>query len=331
MSKEQNKLVSQRIKERITIPMVWEWIYGSVPKRFPASCPWREDKHPSFAVSQDRQVWFDHGTGDKGDVFNFVRKAKGWDERQAWLYLVNGEAGLGSAPPIQAEPVIQEPKRRRQFHPKLRKPSTDELTAISVLRSISVEGLRIAVDRGFLWMIEWKEFQAFVVTDKSRRCYTARKISGELWDNDNKSIFLPGSIASWSIGIREVERYPAIALCEGSPDMLSAFGHAWASGAETRSAPVCMCTAVATIPDDAFPYFTGKKVRIFSHNDDRGREALGRWAGQLCGIAASVDSFDFTGLIQTDGSPVNDLNDLSRIDYDSWEQNQNRIESIMDF
>ncbi|HXM04565.1 MAG TPA: hypothetical protein VN939_18275, partial [Chthoniobacterales bacterium] len=41
-----------------------------------------------------------------------------------------------------------------------------------------------------------------------------------------------------------------------------------------------------------------------------------------------VDGFHFTGLIQTDGHPVKDLNDLSRIDYNNWEQNQNRIESI---
>jgi hypothetical protein len=64
--------------------------------------------------------------------------------------------------------------------------------------------------------------------------------------------------------------------------------------------------AGVTIPDDRLFYFKEKRIRIFSHADNRAREALQRWA-------------------------VNDLNDLSKIDYDNWEANRVRIESIMDF
>jgi hypothetical protein len=331
-TKEQNNRLSQRIKERVTIPMVWEWLYGSAPKRFPASCPWRKDENPSLGVSPDRRVWYDHGTKDSGDIFNFARMARGWDARVAWLQVLEkfgSEAGSALLP--KAEPVTVEPKRRRQFHPPLKKPTTDELTAISVLRSIGVEGLKIATDRGFLWTMEWQETQAFVVTDRSRKCYAVRKIDGGVWRDGNKAAFLPGSKSAWSIGILEAQDYPAIALTEGSPDLLAAFGHIWASGVEDRIAPVCLSTAQATIPDDTLPYFTEKRIRIFAHNDPRGQEALGRWAGQLYGIAATVDSFDFTGLIQADGQPVNDLNDLSRIDYDNWEQNRERVEAVMCF
>jgi hypothetical protein len=238
-----------------------------------------------------------------------------------------GNLGIASLP--KTELVIEKPKR--QFHPRLRKPSSDELASIGILRSISTDGLRIAVDRGFLWTIEWQEAQAFVVTDRSRKCYAVRKIDGGVWRDGNKAAFLPGSKSAWSIGILEAQDYPAIALTEGSPDLLAAFGHIWASGVEDRIAPVCISTAGVSIPDDILPYFTDKNIRIFSHADPRGREALGRWAGQLYGIASTVDSFDFTGLIQADGQPVNDLNDLSRIDYDNWEQNRERVESVMDF
>jgi hypothetical protein len=329
-TKEQNNRLSEQIKERVTIPMVWEWLYGSAPKRFPASCPWRKDENPSLGVSPDRRVWYDHGTKDSGDIFNFARMARGWDARVAWLKVLERFGSeAGPAPLPKAEPVTVESKRRRQFHPPLKKPTTDELTAISVLRSISVEGLKIAVDRGFLWMTEWHEAQAFAVTDKSRRCYTVRKISGELWEGGAKAVFLPGSNSHWPIGIREAEKYPAIALCEGAPDFLACFGHAWASGLEDRIAPVCMSTAQASIPDDTLSYFKEKKVRIFSHNDPAGREALKRWAGQLYGIASIVDNFDFAGLIQADGQPVNDLNDLSKIEYDNWEANRQRVEAVM--
>jgi hypothetical protein len=79
------------------------------------------------------------------------------------------------------------------------------------------------------------------------------------------------------------------------------------------------------------PYFAGKRVRIFAHHDPAGRKSLEHWQAQLTGIAAKVDTYDFGGLIQSDGSPVGDLNDLSRIDYDSWEDNRERVELVMSF
>jgi Toprim-like len=114
-------------------------------------------------------------------------------------------------------------------------------------------------------------------------------------------------------------------------DLLAALGHSWASGVEDEIGPVAMGSAGESIPDEAIPYFKEKRVKIFSDNDKAGHEAFQRWAEQLAGVAAKVDGYDFTGLIQTDGNPVKDLNDLLKIDYDCWEQNQNRIESIMDF
>jgi len=191
-TKDDYDRISQKIKERVTIPMVWERIYGSIPLRWNSChCPWREDKHPSFAVSPDGKVWLDRGTGDKGDVFNFYQKAKDCSTRQAWLDLstmAGGDEGTGSAPQVKAEPVPRQSKR--QHHPKLRVPSANELTAIGVLRSISTEGLQLAVARGFLWMTELEGFPAFVVTDKSRKCYVARKLDGTKWERINKEPYI---------------------------------------------------------------------------------------------------------------------------------------------
>jgi hypothetical protein len=325
--------ISQQIKERVRIPMVWERLYGSVPLRWNSChCPWREDKHSSFAVSPNGKVWYDRGTKDSGDVFNFYERAVGCDNSRAFkdlLAMAGGEEAIGTTPKVKVGPVaVQEPKR--QFHPKLRVPLADELTAISVLRSISVEGLRIAVFRGLLWMADLKGHQCFVVTDKSRKCYIAKKITGDRWEDDAKAHLLAGSKAKWAIGIREAEKYPAICLCEGAPDFLAAFGHMFASGVEAEVAPVCLSSGISIL-DEALPDFTGKRVRIFAHNDVAGHTALEHWKAQLDRIAAPVDTFDFTGLVQADGSPVADLNDLCRIDVDSWEENQERVEAVMTF
>lgn len=192
--------------------------------------------------------------------------------------------------------------------------------------------LQIAVARGFLWTAEIKDCAAFVVTDKSRKCYLARKFDGGTWNHGSKAYTLPGSQAGWSIGSREALNFPAIALCEGAPDFLAAFGHAWASGAENRIAPVCIGSAAVSIAQEGLPAFAGKRVRIFTHIDAAGNKAAEEWQKQLTGIADKADCWRFgSDWIQTDGQPVRDLNDLLRIDYDCWEANRATIEAIMDF
>lgn len=61
--------------------------------------------------------------------------------------------------------------------------------------------------------------------------------------------------------------------------------------------------------------FRGKRVRIFGHTDECGREAVGRWMRQLWSVQADVDWFDFSGLVKADGSPVSDLNDFLEADH----------------
>ena len=75
-----------------------------------------------------------------------------------------------------------------------------------------------------------------------------------------------------------------------------------------------MLGASQRIHADALPMFTGKRVRIFGHDDEAGRGAVERWAAQLASVGADVDAFSFAGLVQADGKPVKDLNDSLLMD-----------------
>ena len=51
----------------------------------------------------------------------------------------------------------------------------------------------------------------------------------------------------------------------------------------------------------------------------------------LKAAGAAVDSFGFTGFHQSNGGPVDDLNDFARIDADQWETERALIESALGF
>jgi hypothetical protein len=334
--------ISSEIKRVITIPVLAQQLFPGWKPDTSCLSPFRDEKKPSFSVYADNRKWKDHGTGEGGDVFDFYQKAKGIDKKAAFLELkaILDGATVSAAPIIATSP--ERPKEeKQQFHPSLSKPTDADLTAIYHLRSIWTPALQFAVDRGLLFTATLKGQRAFIITDRTRKSYNARRIDGKVWDHlpsKPKAWLLYGSNGNWPIGLPEAEPFPSIALCEDGPDFLAAFGHAYASSVQHLAAPVCMSGASSHIPTDALPYFKDQRVRIFVHDDKAGQEAWERWAGQLYETASRVDGFSFGGLTsitdetdETEGSPVTDLNDLLTVSYDCWEKNQELIEGVMNF
>jgi hypothetical protein len=125
-----------------------------------------------------------------------------------------------------------------------------------------------------------------------------------------KSHAIAGSQKSWPLGILEAREYPKIALLEGMPDFLEAHYYTLWEG-KPDVAPVAILSASPRISDDALPHFRGKRVRIFPHAEKAGATGALKWTGQLESVGAVVDCFDFAGLKQLDGSPINDFLDYS--------------------
>lgn len=329
----------ERAKALLSIYDLWALL--GLPGRPGKSCksPFREDHTASFSVYRDGRRWKDFASAESGDAVDFLARALGLSSNDACREFIRIAGGgntlpaVGKSPAKKSESEESKKKRKRERWPVLEVPTDEELCMIAGARGFSVEGLRVAADRGLLWCADSAEGRAWVVTDSKRLNAQARLLSGKTWKciGGKKARTLPGSEAAWPIGLREASSFDRIALVEGSSDFLAAFHLAWVAGRENDVAPVAMLGASLAIPDDALPLFEGRSVRIFPDNDAAGLGAAARWMGQLERVECKVDFFSFDGLLTTSGEPVKDLCDFVVLDVDSWEHDRDSIESAFHF
>lgn len=320
-------------KARLNIHELWRHFgFDGEPK---TSChsPFRDDAKPSFSVNTDGTLWNDFATGETGDAVDFFQRASGLPQKDACRKFIELAGGYIATAPLAAKSRRLDAKPKPSF-PEFHKGTEADFKQLAKLRNIGREGLEFASERGLLWFSTLKDCPAWIVTDSKRVNAQARRIDGQGWNHlegNPKAYTLPGSWASWPIGIMESGNYPVVALCEGGPDFLSAHYLAlWEQAShhnarDVQCSPVAMLGASHQIHADALPMFTGKRVRIFGHDDSAGRDAVERWAAQLASIGADVDAFSFAGLRQADAKPVNDLNDSLMMDVSSFA----RVERMM--
>lgn len=309
-------------KTRLNIFSLWN--HFGYPGKPVASCrcPWREDHKPSFSVNPDGTLWNDFATGEAGNAVAFLQRASGLSQKDACLKFIELAGGQSASAPRVARPPTQpaDAKPKPAF-PDFQRVTADEIRHLASLRKIGREGIELASERGLLWFAMLKDCPSWIITDSERVNAQARRMDGHLWEHIGaKAWTLPGSWASWPIGIMEAQPFPAIALCEGGPDFLAAHYLAlWEQAThpakrDVSCVGVTMFGASQKIHADALPMFAGKRVRIFGHDDEAGRGAVERWAGQLASAGADVDAFSFSGLQQVDGHPVKDLNEALLMD-----------------
>ena len=309
------------------------WIYFGLPgdsRKNPCRAPGREDNKPSFSVNAAGTLFHDFATGEAGDQVTFFQKATGLSKSDACRQFIALSGGAYTLPPRPSWPrppfTPGEPKPKPVL-PDFTKGTPEDIQHLASLRKIGREGLEWTIERGLLRFATVKGFPSWIVTDSAQVNAQARRMDGQTWDHLEgcpKAYTLPGSSASWPIGIREAQAFPTIALCEGGPDFLAAHYLALFEQAthhskrDVKCAPVAMLGAAQKIHVDALPLFAGKRVRIFGHDDEAGRAGVERWAAQLASVGADVDAFGFEGLTQIDSKPVKDLNDALLMDAASF-------------
>lgn len=287
---------------------------GAYAKR---SCPspFRNDNNPSWGIFPHQGGWYfkDHGNEDSGDEVTLIARLKGWDEQRDFRRIVDfyqlTARRTGPAAPLSVvhpQPPASPPDLTGYS------PGTDEqLIRLSLLRSISVEALKLATERGFLIFGRCFNSEVFGLKDSSGALAEVRRLDGQLFPAfdsmpAHKSHTLRGSRKSWPLGVIESANASRIALVEGLPDFLACFDFLLREQKIDEVAPVAMLSASASIDETALQRFSGKHVRLFFHNDEAGVAAAHRWTSQLRAATEEIDYFNFSGF-----PDINDLADLN--------------------
>jgi hypothetical protein len=336
-------------KDRLTVADVGAMFYPDWRPGKSCRSPFRDDSKPSFSIFDNGRRWRDFGTGEHGDGIDFLARARGLSNAAAIrefmrLAGVGGSrnaAHVGTIIPRWTERLKSEQLGNNHRKPvlpdDLRPGSYAELCFLAKLRNLSIEALVLATKRGLLWFATMLDGQScitvWIITDQDRHNAQARRLDGLTWQSlpkKPKAKTLPKSQAAWPIGISEAQACQSIVMVEGGPDLLAAFHFAQCEGLQDHVSPVAMLGAGLSIPDDALSYFAGKRVRIFPHLDTAGQEAGARWESLLVSAGAVVDCFALANIRKVDGSAVKDLNDLSSIHADDFEDDR-ALWSLFDF
>ena len=283
---------------------------------FSACCPAHGDGNPSLSIKMCK------------DGRILVHCFAGCEVREtmdslgmSMADLMPDASGDGQMSPSRPEPGHRE---KRPVPPlDYSHGSDDDHAALACLRHVHIEAVQAAVRRGLVGFGSHRGARCWFVADGTGVNAQARRMDGGLF-GEVKALTLKDSWASWPIGIAAVQSHQAIALVEGGPDLLAALSLAWESGMGDHVAPVAMLGAANRIPNEALPYFKGKKVRIFPHLDDPGHKAAATWTNQLIRACAKVRCVSLANIRMENGQFAKDLNDVCSIAVEDFGRDRSR-------
>lgn len=286
-------------RARYTVPDVWRLLrLPGEPKRNCRS-PFRLEKRASFSIFDAGRAFRDHGSGEAGDVIEFVRLALGGDYRDVreWFAERLGIDRLAGRPVVAPARPVEPPGGRPgiKYPGPLVEGSEAAWERFAGLRRLPVPAVRFAVEVGVLRLCQVNGVPCYVIRDPDDRAAEIRRIDGGLFACGSKVFPLRGVDKTWPVGLAFVEGAPAevgVFFCEGATDFLAgiALHLRWLrDGGAARWLPVAVLGASCRkLAPAAANLLAGRRVRICFDADAPGREAAEHWGDLLLGLGCRV-------------------------------------------
>jgi hypothetical protein len=289
--------VFAQAKAHYTVADVWSAL--SLPGEPKQNCrsPFREESSPSFSVYSNGKKWKDHGSGEGGDVIEFLKLGLGGDyaDVRDWLLERIGIDALDGAPCARPEPFLEETESDKgiQWPFDLLEGSERTWEQFADKRGYSYSATWMMVQSGVLRFGKLKNKVCYIVTDNERRSAEIRKVNGRTFFGDRKQFPLRGVDKSWPIGAALVGQQEDLFVCEGATDLLAAFDSYYSyrkAGGERLWQPVgFLGSKVRHLDDDLRLRMRGRHVRLCPDGDEAGDDAREAWTKLFNDAGASVD------------------------------------------
>jgi hypothetical protein len=290
-------------RENYSIADAWQMLRlpGEPKSSGTMRSPLREESNPSFVIFDEGRAWKDHGTGDGGDVIEFIRHAIGGDHRAVrdWLkerlgidYYDHGDGTTHSRPAKASAPakVITWPADPVEG-------TTATWKAFAEKQGISYPATWAMVQSGILRFMEMKDrTKCFVIADPENRSAEIRRLDGKTFGT-SKQFPLPGVDKSWPVGCEQLRHAPATAsvlITEGPTDLLTAI-HLYTRyrrdhGGTLSWAPMAILGAgCKDLAPDAAALIRGRHCRLVPDADPAGDRMETHWTALLRENGSSVD------------------------------------------
>lgn len=279
-------------RDAYMIADVWQML--RLPGEPKASCrsPFRDERNPSFGIFDNGKAWKDHGSGEGGDVIEFIKRALDTDYQgvREWLQERLG-IDCHDAPPRPQD----EPRKVIQWPGDLL--TGDETTwgAFAAKMRMTPLSVKMAVQCGMLRFTRVNGVRCYVVTDESRRAAEIRRCDGGMF-GQTKAFPLAGVDKSWLPGADLLKGSPkstSIIVTEGPKDLLAALSHYTRyrrTGGKNSWCPMALLGAKCKrLHPELVPWFRGRRVRLVPDGDDAGDEMADHWKALLLDLGCTVD------------------------------------------
>lgn len=271
------------------------WVALGLPGTPKPSCrsPFRDERSPSFSIFDDGKGWKDHGSGEGGDVVEFILHAIDGDHKEVRNWLA---ARLTPGAATSTAPKPSATIKRINWPSKLTEGDRATLKAFAASRGLTFPSVQAMAQAGILRFTIIHGNECFVITDASGRCAEIRRIDGKLF-GDKKQFPLAGVNKQWLPGIdllRTATKSTAVIITEGATDLLSACDlysrYRREHGGKNSWQPAALLGAECkTLDPEAAQLIRGRHVRLVPDADPAGDKMADHWASLLRKIGCSVD------------------------------------------
>ena len=202
--------------------------------------------------------------------------------------------------------------------------SADDLATVL---AISPRAIEEAVRRGLLRFVKHRNSPCWHFGDSRNGSF--RRIDGKPFRINGEYVKAEAETKgqAWHrlIGLNDVvanDRHQILLTPEGTKDALAAFHFADAEDTLAEIGVVVALGSAIKLTQEDLERFPGRRVRIPADADRDAEQASMRIAQQLAAFSDEVQLFNLRGLNRDDDTPVKDLFDVTRIDYNDFEANR---------